>query len=239
MNTSQSAGAIVREVVRHLKQDGCPEHASGAQRYFKEEIRCHGWRAADLRRYARTVQRALAADQSLLVETAERLFARPVLEEKGLGVEILRPSLRRFGSAEFSRISRWLDHVVSWADHDALVSYLIGPLLVADPRRVSRAIAWASSASHWHRRAAAVSLIRGIRVGLFASEARVVTELLLADRDDMVQKGLGWLLREWAKYRPAEAVPALVEIRHRAPRLVLRTACEKLGPTARVRILGP
>jgi 3-methyladenine DNA glycosylase AlkD len=237
MNTSQSAGTIVRETVRHLKQYGCPAHAAGAQRYFKEEIRSHGWRTADLRRYARTVRRTLAPDPLLLMDVAEQLFARPVLEEKALGVEILRPSLRHFGDAEFRRLSRWLERVVSWADHDALVSYLIGPLLVADPRRVSRAIGWASSASRWRRRAAAVSLIRGIRAGLFAGEARTVTDRLLADRDDMVQKGLGWLLREWAKYHPAEAVPVLLEIRDRASRLVLRTACERLGQADRARIL--
>jgi 3-methyladenine DNA glycosylase AlkD len=237
MNTSQSAGLIVHEAVRHLKQYGCPEHAAGSQRYFKDEIRCHGWRAADLRRYAGNVRRTLAPDPQLLMDVAERLFAQPVLEEKALGVEILRPSLRHLGDAEFRRLSRWLDHVVSWADHDALVSYLIGPLLVADPRRVSRAIGWASSSGRWHRRAAAVSLIRGVRVGLFAAEARVVTDRLLADGDDMVRKGLGWLLREWAKYRPAEAVPVLLEIRDRASRLVLRTACEKLVPADRERIL--
>jgi len=238
MNTTQSAGAIVREVVRHLEQHGSPVHAAGAQRYFKDEIRCHGWRAADLRRYSRAVRDALRQDPELLMDVADRLFRLPVLEEKGLAVEILVSFVRRFGHAEFRRLSRWLDDVMSWADHDALVSYLLGPLLVADPGRARRAVAWAVSSDRWHRRASAVSLIRGLRVGLFAGEARVVTERLLADRDDMVQKGLGWMLREWAKYRPAEAVPVLLEIRDRASRLVLRTACEKLSPVDRRRVLG-
>ena len=55
-----------------------------------------------------------------------------------------------------------------------------------------------------------------------------MTHALAGDRDDMVQKGLGWLLREWGKVRPAETVPLLMAIRGRASRLVLRTACEKL-----------
>jgi len=238
MNVNQSAGAAVREIVGHLKRHGCPAHAAGAQRYFKEEIQCHGWRTADLRRYARTVSDSLKSDPGLLMDVAEALFRMPVLEEKALGVTILQPSVRRFGNAEFRRLGRWLESVVSWADHDALASYLLGPLLVADPRRVRQALRWAASPGRWHRRAAAVSLIRGIRVGLFASEARMVTDRLLADRDDMVQKGLGWMLREWAKYRPADAMPVLLEIRHRASRLVLRTACEKLGSADRRRVLG-
>jgi 3-methyladenine DNA glycosylase AlkD len=83
-----------------------------------------------------------------------------------------------------------------------------------------------------------VSLIHGIRRGAFTEEATAITLRLLPDRDDMVQKGLGWLLREWAKHRPAEAVPVLLRIRDSAPRLVLRTGCEKLGPSDRQRILG-
>src|SRR5207245_10682312 len=50
-----------------------------------------------------------------------------------------------------------------------------------------------------------------------------LSNLLLADQDDMVQKGLGWLLRETAKADSKRTVPYLIKIRSRAPRLVLRT----------------
>ena len=52
-----------------------------------------------------------------------------------------------------------------------------------------------------------------------------VCEALLADQDDMVQKGLGWLLREAAKADPKTTAPYLLRIRDHAPRLVLRTSC--------------
>jgi 3-methyladenine DNA glycosylase AlkD len=54
----------------------------------------------------------------------------------------------------------------------------------------------------------------------------------------MVRKGLGWLLRETAKYDARRTVPYLVKIRARAPRLVLRTACETLPAAMRRRILA-
>jgi 3-methyladenine DNA glycosylase AlkD len=54
----------------------------------------------------------------------------------------------------------------------------------------------------------------------------------------MVQKGLGWLLREWTRDHPERALPFLLRIRTSAPRLVLRTACEKLGPADRNKVLG-
>jgi len=54
----------------------------------------------------------------------------------------------------------------------------------------------------------------------------------------MVQKGLGWLLRETAKADPKRTVPYLRKIRGKAPRLVLRTACETLPAAAQKRILA-
>jgi 3-methyladenine DNA glycosylase AlkD len=234
----KSAASIVRDVVKHLKEHGSAEHAAGVQGFFKEEVRSHGWYTAALRRYAKALHQQLAADQALLLDVAERLFRSPFLEEKALAVTMLQPSLGRFGSAEFRSFETWLGLVSSWADHDALAMYLIGPMLVADPRRVKRPLRWASSPSRWRRRAAAVSLIHGIRRGMFQNEAITVTERLLADGDDMVQKGLGWLLREWAKHDPKAAVPVLMAIRGRASRLVLRTACEKLTPALRKRVLA-
>ena len=237
-HSRQASAAVVRAIVRHLSAHGSPGHAAGVQRFFKEQVRSHGWYTADLRRYARALHAQLAADEALLLDVAERLFASRVLEEKVLAVTMLQPSLRRFGGAEFRRFETWLGRVTSWADHDALAMYLVGPMLVARPRRVARPLRWAASPSRWRRRAAAVSLIHGIRRGLFEEETVAVTERLLADGDDMVQKGLGWLLREWAKHDPAAAVPVLMAIRGRAPRLVLRTACERLAPALRQRVLA-
>jgi 3-methyladenine DNA glycosylase AlkD len=220
--------------VRH----GSPEHAAGVQWFFKEEVQSHGWYTADLRRYARALHRQLAADQALLLDVAELLFASRVLEEKALAVTMLQPSLRRFGGGQFRRFETWFGKVLSWADHDALAMFLIGPMLVADPRRVKGPLRWVASPSRWRRRGAAVSLIHGIRRGMFREEAVAVTERLIADRDDMVQKGLGWLLREWAKHDPGAAVPVLMAIRGRASRLVLRTACERLSPALRKQVLA-
>lgn len=238
MPPTRTAPSIVRDIIAHLEAHGCPEHAAGVQWFFKEAVRSHGWYTADLRRYAKSLHRELASDQALLLEVAERLFAGGVLEEKALAVTMLEPSLKRFGNAEFARFERWLGKVSSWADHDALAMYLIGPMMAAGPARAKRPLRWASSPSRWRRRAAAVSLIHGVRRGLFYEEAAAVTERLVDDRDDMVQKGLGWLLREWAKHDSKAVLPVLVDIRPRASRLVLRTACEKLAPALRQQVLA-
>jgi 3-methyladenine DNA glycosylase AlkD len=73
---------------------------------------------------------------------------------------------------------------------------------------------------------------------MFFPEIAKLADSLLSDQDDMVRKGLGWLLRETAKYDARRTVPYLVKIRARAPRLVLRTACETLPAAMRRQILA-
>ena len=82
-----------------------------------------------------------------------------------------------------------------------------------------------------------MTLIRGAREGKFSAPIVRLSNQLLEDEDDMVQKGLGWLLREAAKADPGNTVPYLMKIRENAPRLVLRTACETLPAAARKRVL--
>jgi 3-methyladenine DNA glycosylase AlkD len=185
-----------------------------------------------------------------LVQVADGLFSGDILEEKAMAVFLLQKSAGstlafarpkdqcQFGDKEFRLFERWLDRVSSWADHDALVQYLIGPMIAADPKRVSVVFRWAKSKDRWHRRAAAVGLLRGNKQLKFFDEIKRITTMLLEDEDDMVQKGLGWLLREAAKYNRDNSVPFLMTIRDRAPRLVLRTACETLPPNLRAQILG-
>jgi 3-methyladenine DNA glycosylase AlkD len=82
-----------------------------------------------------------------------------------------------------------------------------------------------------------VALIRGARAQMFFPQITQLSDSLLADEDDMVQKGLGWLLRETAKFDPKRTVRYLMKIRDRAPRLVLRAACETLPADTKQKIL--
>ena len=231
---------IAAEIRSILRRDGSAEHAKGVQWFFKEEVKSHGWYAADLRRLARSYTRAILKefDLDFLVRVADRLFRGRVLEEKVVAVLLLEKSTSNFGDDHFSLFESWLDRVSSWADHDALVHYLIAPMVAAKPSRARKVFRWAKSKNRWHRRAACVALIQGTRQQKFFPQITRLSNLLLRDQDDMVQKGLGWLLRETAKADRKTAVPYLLKIRVRAPRLVLRTACETLPAADKQRVLS-
>ena len=223
-----------------LKDGGSAKHAEGVQWFFKEEIKSHGWYTADLRKAAVKCRRETLkeAGLSFLLRVADQLFSGRNLEEKVFAVFLLENMTADFDDAEFRLFESWLPRISSWADHDGLVHCLIAPLVVAKPARVKNLFRWAKSGDRWHRRAACVALIQGTRQKKFFPLIKQLSNALLADQDDMVQKGLGWLLRETAKYDPTRTVPYLMKIRGRAPRLVLRTACETLCPAQKRRILA-
>ena len=231
---------VAAQIRRALKDGGSAEHAAGVQWFFKDEIKSHGWYTADLRRAAVRLRRELKKERGLdfLVEVADHLFSGPVLEERVAAVFLLEKLDAEFGDREFKRFESWLDRISSWADHDALVHYLIAPMVAAKPARAKAVLHWSNSPNRWQRRAACVALIRGSRAKMFFPEIKKLSNSLLTDDDDMVQKGLGWLLRETAKFDARRTVPYLMKIRGRAPRLVLRTACETLPPVVRKRILA-
>src|SRR5580765_3018121 len=240
LQRKETPSAVATQIRKALKDGGSAEHASGVQWFFKEEIKSHGWYTGDLRRAVHRLRREIIRehDFAFLVNVADKLFSGPVLEEKVAAVFLLEKMDAQFGDREFRIFESWLDRIGCWADHDGLVHYLIAPMMVSKTSRAQRVFVWARSRNRWHRRAACVALIQGTRRKMFLPQIIRLSNMLLADENDMVQKGLGWLLRETAKYAPKNAISYLRQIRGRAPRLVLRTACETLPPSARRKILA-
>jgi 3-methyladenine DNA glycosylase AlkD len=231
---------IADDIRRALRDGGSTPNSAGVQHFFKELVRSHGWRTAELRKVAVKSRRNLLQDHGMefVVRVADELFSGDFLEEKAFAVFLLEGKTGELGAREFRLFVSWLDRVTNWADHDGLVHYLLSPMVAAEPRYCADVFRWVKSRNRWRRRAACVALIRGARKKQLFAEIVRTSDILLDDEDDMVQKGLGWLLREVAKYDAKRVVPYLMKIRGRASRLVLRTACEKLTASERKRVLG-
>ena len=230
---------VADHIRRVLKDGGSAPHSEDVQHFFKEEVQSRGWYTAELRKFAVRFRRSIARERGMdfLVQVADKLFSGRILEEKVMAVFLLEKQTEKIDDDEFQLFASWLDRVSSWADHDALAHYLLAPMVAADPARCRKVFLWAKSPNRWRRRAACVALIRGARERRLFEQIMRLSNELLHDEDDMVQKGLGWLLRETAKADPKRAVPYLMKIRKNAPRLVLRTACETLPVAMRKQVL--
>jgi 3-methyladenine DNA glycosylase AlkD len=230
---------IAKHIRRVLLDGASAPHTEEVQRFFKQVIKSRGWYTGELRKVAVRFRRTITAENGspFLLQVADQLFRGKVLEEKIFAVTMLQGIVGEFGKAEFNLFESWLNRVSTWADHDALVHYLIGPIIAADVSLSTRPLRWARSKNRWHQRAAAVSLIHSTRQHKNFDQIERVTEILLPSDDDMVQKGLGWLLREATKFNPTQTVTYLMTIRERTSRLVLRTACETLPAVTREKVL--
>jgi len=231
---------IAKHIRKVLLDGGSAPHTAEVQQFFKHEVKSRGWYTTELRKVAKRFRRAIVDEHGMpyLLQVADELFRGDVLEEKTFAVMLLEGQTAQFGRDEFKLFESWLDRIGNWADHDGLVHSLIGPMVAADEKYLPRPLLWAKKRSRWQQRAAAVSLIHSTRQHKNFAHIQKLTEMLLPSPDDMVQKGLGWLLREAAKANPEQTVPYLMTIREQSPRLVLRTACETLPAETRATVLG-
>jgi 3-methyladenine DNA glycosylase AlkD len=166
------------------------------------------------------------------------LFASGMNEEGALVCYVYRRFSKQCGAREFHLFTRWLDrHVNNWGHTDGLSLWLLGASIANDPSLIGELDSWTGSKNRWKRRAAAVALVPSARHGLHTREIFRIAKPLIPDNDDMVQKGVGWLLKETYPKKRGEVVKFLMPWRAKAPRLVLRYAAEKMTPADRAAIL--
>jgi 3-methyladenine DNA glycosylase AlkD len=140
-------------------------------------------------------------------------------------------SARRWQDAE--TISLY-DHFIvdgAWWDLvDPVATRLVGPVLVADRRRVEPIVRrWSVDADMWRRRAAILVQI-GAR---HATDVALLADVIDANADGadfFIRKAIGWALRECAKTNP-QWVRAFVDARAgRLSPLSVREATRHLSP---------
>jgi 3-methyladenine DNA glycosylase AlkD len=202
-----------------------PERAEGMARYFQarpggygEGDRFLGIAVPEQRRIARRH----AASTSL--EDAGELLTSPLHEERLTALFLLVQRFQRADDGERQRIVELYlhrrGHVSNWDLVDASAPYLLGDVAPAVLDEL------AGSASVWDRRIAVMATFAAIRAGRFAPTLHLA-DRLLTDPADLVQKAVGWMLREIGERDRALAEEFLGPRYRRMPRTMLRYAIEK------------
>ena len=225
---------ITAEIRSEILKRADAENAERLKRFFKEPVNCLGLKSAQIKDVVKLVYPKIKGNLPLALEVAEDLLESKVIEEASVGIELLRRMTKRFTPDLFDVFDGWVDHLTNWANTDGLSSWLISETIRLGPGLVERLLHWTGSENRWRRRAAAVSLVPIARRGDMLDEAFAVAERLMTDGDEMVQKGVGWLLKEASRRHPEEVREFLLRWSERAPALVLRYASEKLPEDMRV-----
>jgi 3-methyladenine DNA glycosylase AlkD len=169
----------------------------------------------------------------------EELLKSGLHSEGAIVCYVYRRFAKQCGAREFKLFTRWLDTCVDdWGMTDGISLWLLGAAIANEPALIAKLPPWTKSKNRWKRRAAAVALVPSARRGLLTAEILGIAQPLIPDADDMVQKGVGWLLKETYPKKPRETVRFLAPWRGKAPRLMLRYAAEKMTAADRAHILS-
>ncbi len=164
-----------------------------------------------------------------LIDICLGLMDSNVHEIKSVAIDWLANAKKLYREKDFKTFQTMVKKYISdWADCDDFSTHVIGQYLLKYPHKIGETLTWCSSKNRWVRRSAAVSLIYPLKRGFGLAEAFVVADALLLDKDDMVQKGYGWMLKEASRNFQMEVFFYVLEHKDIMPRTALRYAIEKM-----------
>lgn len=227
-----------QDITKALQDLGDPAIAEHSQRFFKtgkgeygEGDRFLGIRVPALRRQAKRCK-------ELPLSETEKLLRSPLHEVRLCALFILVEHFRKGDSKLRQKIYRcYLDnthYINNWDLVDGSAPQIVGAYLQDRSRRPLYRLA--RSTDLWERRIAVMATLTFIKEGDF-DDTLALAERLLDDREDLMHKAVGWMLREVGnRHRPTEE-QFLARHYNDMPRTMLRYAIEKFPERRRQQYL--
>lgn len=235
MDAEGRAADLDRELAAH----GSPERAGREAAYLRSELTHYGVPVPVIRRLVRDAGWTSTAPHDELVAAVGSLWSRTVHECRFAGVELLRQRVDLLGPNDMALLERLLRGSGTWALLDDLAIRVVGPLAEAHPPVAVTVDRWVTDDDPWLRRAAVLTSLLPLRRGDgdFARFARHA-DALLDDREAIVRKALGWVLRDTAKARPDLVRDWLAPRASRASAVTIREAVKHLPEPHRRDVLA-
>jgi 3-methyladenine DNA glycosylase AlkD len=217
------------DVQKRLRSLGDPQAAKASARYFKTGSGQYGEGDVFLGLRA-SVMHGLAKEyHALPIDELTVLLRSPIHEDRLLALLILVRRVSRADKATKKQVYKlYLAHtryINNWDLVDASAREIVGGYLADKSRKPLDRLA--TSKSLWERRISIIATHHFIRQDDFADTIRIAGRLL-TDREDLIHKAVGWMLREVGK-RHQPALEAFLRRHGRTmPRTALRYAIERL-----------
>ena len=215
------------DAMAELHRLASPEIAASSARYFKMGPGEYGEGDVFIGVRVPVIRKLAKEFTSLQLNEIEVLLHSEVHESRMLALLVLVNFVahcdegQRKAAYEF-----YLDntsHINNWDLVDSSAPAVVGGFLREKSREPLLRLA--QSASMWERRIAIVSTQHFIRIGQF-DDTITISRILLADREDLLQKATGWMLREVGDEDELVLTRFLDEHRSVMPRTMLRYAIE-------------
>jgi 3-methyladenine DNA glycosylase AlkD len=226
----RSVNEWLKEIRHSLEALSTPERKASTLRFFKHPVQVIGVSNPMTQAIGRSIIKEIKGEsKEWSFQLAQQLFATGFLEEALLACQIVFSQKRSFDETDFKIFESWVNlYIHNWAVCDTFCNQSMGHLLMNHPNCVQEILPWSLHDNLWMRRACAVSFIYPAKRELFIEEQLNIVLVLLEDKEDMVQKGYGWLLKVLSQKRMTLVFDFIEQYKARMPRTALRYAIEKM-----------
>ena len=228
----------VQEIRARLKKLGSKEKAEVFRSFFKTGPGEYGEGDIFLGVTVPELRQLAASYQAITLREVTQLLRSTIHEERLLALLILcRTYAGGDESAKKTIYELYLRNsqfVNNWDLVDASAEHIVGAFLMERSKKPLYDLA--KSKDLWERRIAIMATFRFIKRGQFA-ETLKIARILLADKEDLIHKSVGWMLREVGKRHLQSEERFLKEHYKKMPRTMLRYAIERFPESKRQRYL--
>ena len=217
---------IRQELVRSIDE----KTQATSQNFFKEEIKYYGVKTDIVGKISKEYFKLIESkSKSEIFDLCDRFWQSGYIEESFIACNWSYYIHKHYEPEDFKIFEKWInDYVKNWASCDTLCNHSIGEFIEMYPEYLSKLKEFAKSENRWMRRASAVTLIIPARKGLFLNDILEIADILLLDKDDLVQKGYGWMLKAASQTNQKEIFDFVIKRKTTMPRTALRYAIEKM-----------
>lgn len=221
---------IIEQVRNELSNNIDEKTLQTSQHFFKEKIRFYGVKVPTVNRIGKDIfSRIDFKSRTEVFDLCETLWQSGYLEESFIACNWSYAIHQQYEPGDFLLFEKWINsYVNNWASCDTLCNHSVGTFIEMYPDAVSKLKAFATSENRWVRRASAVTLIIPARKGKFLDDILEITDILLLDKDDLVQKGYDWMLKAAAEANQQRIFEYVMKNKTIMPRTALRYAIEKM-----------
>lgn len=221
---------IVEQIRFELIRNKDDQALASIKNFFKEEVISYGVKTPIVRQIGKELFRQVKGfSKADIFAMCDQLWQSGFIEEAIIACSWSNEVAKQYTEDDFVVFERWIKcYVSNWATCDTLCNHTVGDFMMMYPAFLSKLKTLAQSSNRWERRAAAVSLIIPARKGLFLDDIFEIADLLLLDKDDLVQKGYGWMLKAASEAHQMEVFNYVMTHKTAMPRTALRYAIEKM-----------
>ena len=210
------------------------EIAEHSQRFFKTGKGEYGESDIFLGIRVPVLRKLVNKYRGISLEEVSKLLHSKFHEERLLAVLMLVQLFKTGGDEEQKQIyNLYLDNIEfinNWDIVDISAGNIVGAYLHEKDKALLYRLVYADNL--WERRISIISTFYFIRQNEFDDTLKIA-EILLNDKEDLIQKAVGWMLREVGKREIEIEEEFLQEHYMKMPRTMLRYAIEKFPETRR------